>query len=179
MNPKQRLFVEEYLKCWNASEAARRAGYKTKASVQGTRLLANDSVKEAIKARLAEKTMQADEVLTRLAEQARGEVGQYLTENGKLDFAKLIADGKQHLVKSVKDTQWGLAIEFYDAQSALVHIGRHHGLFTDNVAFDLSKMSDDEIAKLVGPVLARFGIGVVAPARTGLDSSATPTATGV
>jgi phage terminase small subunit len=76
MNRKQRAFVEEYLSIWNATEAARRAGYKH-AHVQGPRLLANVSIKAAVQTRLEEKAMGADEVLTRLAEQARADFKNY------------------------------------------------------------------------------------------------------
>ena len=67
---KRRVFVYEYLKCWNASEAARRANFKQPHS-QGSRLLENVEVQAYIKARLAETAMSADEVLNRLADHAR------------------------------------------------------------------------------------------------------------
>lgn len=48
-----------------------------------------------------------------------------------VDVEGMIADGKSHLIKGVKHTPKGINIEFYDAQAALVHVGRHHKLFTD------------------------------------------------
>lgn len=49
LNPKQRMFVSEYLVDLNATQAAIRAGYSKKtAEVQGPRLLGNDRVAEAI-----------------------------------------------------------------------------------------------------------------------------------
>lgn len=48
MTTRQQKFVEEYISCGNASEAARRAGYKTKSNVVGARLLAKDSIKQKI-----------------------------------------------------------------------------------------------------------------------------------
>lgn len=131
MNFKQRAFVEEYLQCWNASEAARRAGYKGDPNTIGPRLLVNVGIRAIIENRLEEKAMRADEVLARMAEQARGEHGKYLREDGSVDFARLIADDKAHLVKSVKITKYGLEVEFYDAQTALVHIGKDLGRFKD------------------------------------------------
>lgn len=131
LTPKQQLFVEEYLATWNATEAARRAEY-AHPNVQGPRLLVNVGIAEEIKARLAEKVMTADEVLVRLAEQARSAQSEYLTPRG-FSLQKLIADGKGHLIKGIKETQFGRVIEFYDAQSALVHLGKHHKLFTEQV----------------------------------------------
>lgn len=131
LTPKQQVFVEEYLKTWNASEAARRAEY-AKPGQQGHRLLKNVEIDEEIQRRLAELTMSADEVLTRLAEQARAEQSRYLTPGG-VNLEMLIRDGKGHLVKGIKETKYGRDVEFYDAQAALVHIGKRHGLFSDKV----------------------------------------------
>lgn len=51
LTPKQRLFVNEYLVDRNATQAAVRAGYsKRTANEQGSRLLANVSVSQAIEA---------------------------------------------------------------------------------------------------------------------------------
>lgn len=135
LSNKRRAFVEEYLKCWNATEAARRAGYSERtADVQGPRLLGNVSVQEHIKRRIREKAMGADEVLLRLGEQARGEVASYLDASGRVDLERLLADDKGHLVKGTKwDRQGNLVVEFYDAQAALALLGRHHRLFVDQV----------------------------------------------
>lgn len=46
--PKQKNFVIEYLKCLNASQAARIAGYKHPGT-QGNRLLQKDAIKKIIK----------------------------------------------------------------------------------------------------------------------------------
>jgi len=89
-------------------------------------------VQAAIQARIAEKAMSADEVLLRLAEQARGEQIEYLLDDGTVDLDRLIADGKGHLAKGIKwDRAGNLVVEFYDAQSALALIGRYHRLFVD------------------------------------------------
>ena len=72
LTTKRIAFVEHYLACWNASEAARRAGYK-QAHSQGPRLLENVDVQAYVKARLTESAMCADEVLSRLTEIGRSE----------------------------------------------------------------------------------------------------------
>ncbi len=126
---KRRVFIEEYLKCWNASEAARRAGYKHRE--EGPRLLSKDFIKDAIEKRIAEKAMSADEVVARLGEHGRSEWTQYLNESGSLEIKRLIEDGKGHLIKGMKQTQWGRLVEFYDGQAALVHLGKVHGIFVD------------------------------------------------
>lgn len=138
LSNKRRVFVEEYLRCWNATEAARRAGY-AHPDRQGPRLLGNVVVQEAIQARLAEIKVSADEVLIRLAQQARGEHTAYLCKDGTVDLAKLLADGKGHLVKGTKwDKSGNLIVEFYDGQRALELLGKHLGLFKDGVQVDIS-----------------------------------------
>lgn len=143
LSPKQLSFVEHYLACgFNASEAARRAGYSAKtAQEQGSRLLSNVIVKALVEKRLGEAAMTADEVLARLADQARGTIADFMVRND-LDLAAARENGKLHLIKKIKRTTRSddddnlyttLEIELYDAQAALVHIGRHHKLFTDRV----------------------------------------------
>ena len=138
---KRRAFIEEYLRCWNATEAAGLAGYKHPRSM-GSYLLTIHDITEQIEKRLDEKAMGADEVLTRLAEQARGDIDECLTTDHNvtmIDWSKLKARGLTHLVKKFKQTKLGVEVEFYDAQSALVHLGRHHKLFTDK-----TELSGDE-----------------------------------
>lgn len=133
---KQKLFIDEYLRDGNATRAAERAGYQGDANVlavTGSRLLRNAKVDEAIQSRLKENAMGPNEVLHRLAEQARAAYTAYFMPNGTVDLGRLIADGKAHLIKGIKETAHGQQIEFYDAQTALVHIGKHHKLFTDQV----------------------------------------------
>ncbi len=130
---KRRVFIEEYLQCWNATEAARRAGYK-KPRQMGSRLLSIVDIRQEVDKRIEEKAMSADEVLERLAEHARSDIDDCLTtDHGvvMVDWEKLKAKGLTHLVKKFKQTKTGIEVEFYDAQSALVHLGKHHKLFVD------------------------------------------------
>ncbi len=75
--------------------------------------------------------MGADEVLARLAEQARAEQAEFINAGG-VDLAGLVVAGKARLIKGMKETKYGTDIEFYDAQAALVHIGKNLGLFKDS-----------------------------------------------
>ena len=147
---KQRVFVEEYLQCWNAAEAARRAGYSERtARTQGSKLLTKVDIQEEISKRIAEKAMSADEVLLRLGDMARGDIGEFMDIssigfNVSLETAKEL--GLTHLIKKVKqrttitqkkdgdeeENHW-IELELHDAQAALVHLGRVHKLFTDKI----------------------------------------------
>ena len=79
LTTKQQAFVEHYLRSWNASQAARDAGYSEKsARLIGSENLTKPDIQAAIEARLAELKMSADEVLARLADQARGSMADFL-----------------------------------------------------------------------------------------------------
>ncbi len=145
LSDKQQAFINEYLQCWNASEAARRAGYNGKSNVVGPRLLANVSIKAAIRERLDALTMSADEVLVRLTEIARGNMAHFINPHSlTVDLVEAQKNGKLHLIKKVKyvtrtdnDSQTEtIEFELYDAQSALVQLGKMHGLFTGRIKVD-------------------------------------------
>lgn len=148
LTARQRLFIEEYLVSWNASDAARRAGYKSAVNVVGSRLLANVSIQEVISKRMSEKAMKADENIQRLSDQARINISEFITEKTRyvydkegnqigeyqsfeLDWEQVKLKG--HLIKSITNTQWGPRLELYDGQTALVQIGKALGALTERV----------------------------------------------
>ncbi len=75
LNPRQQKFVDAYLgpSNGNASDAARRAGYTGKPNVIGPRLLANVSIRAAIKRGLKRGAMPADEILQRVSDLGRSD----------------------------------------------------------------------------------------------------------
>lgn len=147
LSNKHRLFIEEYLRDFNATQAAIRAGYSEKTAYsQGSRLLKDAEVSEEVKRRLDERAMQADEIIDRLTSHARGDMGNFMDIEGvnyQLDLEKAKEMGLTHLIKKVKDrvvmtskdgeeteTHF-LEVELYDAQAALEKLGRIRGLFVD------------------------------------------------
>lgn len=130
--PKRKVFIEEYLTCWNATEAARRAGYKHPAQ-QGSALTKLEIVERMINNRIAELAVSSGEVLKRLGEQARSDIGDFLDDDGSLNMAKARAMGKTHLIKSVTRSIRGTRIELYSSQAALELLGRNLGLFMDRL----------------------------------------------
>lgn len=142
LNNRQQIFINEYLKCWNASEAARRAGYNGRANTIGPRLLSDVVIAKEIERRKADLIMSADEVLVRLTQQARAEYSDYIKEDGTVDLPNLVKSKKAHLIKKIKPTRHGQEIEFYDAQAPLELIGKQHGLFSEKVEIKLAKEVD-------------------------------------
>lgn len=141
LTDKQRRFVEEYTgpANFNASEAARRAGYSEKTAGQiGWQLLQKTTIDEAIQDRLDRLAMSADEALKRLADWARGDIGKVVkvTEDGafRLDLKKAKEEGALHLVKELSyDSEGRPRVKLYDAKDAVKQIAKAHGVFVDRV----------------------------------------------
>jgi len=155
MNNKQEAFVNEYLKDHNGTQAAIRAGYsKRTARTIASQLLAKLDISEAIRARIADKTMQSDEVLTRLADIARGDITDLMDitsmgftidltgdgENGKNPNTKLIKKIKQKvttfIAKKESDEDREIVeteIELYSAQEALNTIAKLNGMIVEKM----------------------------------------------
>ncbi len=165
MTNKQEVFTEYYLGVsrFNATDAARRAGYACPKE-EGYRLKRRPDIAAVLSERMADLCMGANEVLVRLAEHARGSLQPFLSEvNGELWPDLTTDEAKQHLhlLKKIKpkkrvggpaDDQWTeteIELELHDPQAALVHIGRHHKLFTDTLERDLSKLSDAELRAII------------------------------
>lgn len=149
LTPKQQAFVEAYLaNGFNATAAARHLKYANP-DRQGYRLLRNVEIAEAIRQELADRAMPADEVLARLAEQARGTMDDFLDETGQIDLERARERGRLHLLKARSTTKEGERIELYSAQTALEILAKHHKLLTDRVEhsgkIDIGKLSDDEL----------------------------------
>lgn len=136
LNNRQQVFVSEYVKCWNASEAARRAGYNGKSNVVGPRLLADVSISEAVQARIDEIKMSADEVLVRLANMARANIADFSHIQTDADIANL-GDAAQVIKKFKRriyrpkngDPFEEIELELYPADVNLERVGKFHGLF--------------------------------------------------
>jgi phage terminase small subunit len=135
---KQAAFITEYLSCWNAAEAARRAGYsEVTARAIGHENLTKPDIQEEIKRRVSELAMGGDEVLIRLADMARGNMDDFVSfrpgvKLPLLDFEKAHEAGKFGLIKKLKYTADG-AIEFelYDSQAALALLAKANRLLVD------------------------------------------------
>lgn len=190
LNNRQRLFVDHYLQCWNASEAARRSGYKKNeyTHTHASKLLLNATIRAHIDQRLKEMQLTADEVLARLSAHARGDLSPFVDGDGRFDLSTNQAKESLFLVKKYrlrerhgsndKNEDWEqteIEIELHDPQAALVHIGRHHKLFTDRVSsapaweedlVDLvkgGKATLEDVAREFGPdiaarIAARLGV---------------------
>jgi phage terminase small subunit len=145
LTPKQQRFIEEYLVDLNATQAAIRAGYSpSTAKEQGCQNLSKLNVKNAIDQALAERSRRTginqDRVLLELAKIA------FLNPVDVIDMdaATLKGDANRDdtaAIASVKvkriPTEDGDIVErevrTYDKLKALEQIGRHLGMWKDNI----------------------------------------------
>ncbi len=105
LTPKQARFVEEYLIDLNATQAAIRAGYSKKtANEQGAQLLAKLSIRQAV--------AEAQAIRSKRTEITQDEVIQGLKKEATLE-----GEGSSHSARV----------------SAWAHLGKHLGMFTDNL----------------------------------------------
>ena len=110
---KQRAFISEYLKDFNATQAALRAGYSPKtAKAIGCENLTKPDIKAEIDASLDELSMTAEEAVLRMTELARGDLSEFFT-----------------FVEGIKQPDGRIEIELHDPKDALKEILRVRGAY--------------------------------------------------
>jgi len=152
MQLKRQKFIDAYLSeaNGNATEAARIAGYADPMR-EGYRIKNAPEVKAEIARLLAENTLAAAEVLSRLSDQARGTLTHFLKITGDevtIDLSTEGAKANLHLLKKAKtkrrtggtaEAPWEeveTELELHDPQSALALLARYWKLLTDKVQIE-------------------------------------------
>ena len=144
---KQQRFIEEYCTDFNATQAAIRAGYSEKTAYSmGWQNLRKLEIAEAIKMRLSELAMSAEEITRRLAQWGRGTVAPFMQVNDygvSVDLGTDEASGNIHLIKKLKVTETvktyegettketKTEIELHDAKDAVIQLAKMQGLFIE------------------------------------------------
>lgn len=136
LNRKQSLFVDEYLRDMNATQAAMRAGYSKRSAYSiGSENLRKPEIAAEIQRRLDEKKMTADEGLVRLSEMARADISEFIKPGGAINWE--VVQKKGYLVKKIRHNAGkNSEIELHDAQRALELIGKAHRLFVERSEVD-------------------------------------------
>ena len=152
LNPKQAMFVSEFLIDGNATQAAKRSGYSERtATEQGYDLLRNPHIAEAVAAkqakRLERNEVTADRVIAQLAAIAFLDVRKIFHDDGamrplsELDDDTAAAIAGIEIVKQFEDgEQVGTLhkIKIADKLVALDKLARNFGLLQDKL-----KLSND------------------------------------
>lgn len=198
LSKKHQQFVNEYLKCWNATRAYM-AAYPGASDETARRnssdLLTKTDISSAIQQRIDENAMSANEVLQRLAEHGRGTLQDFVkvNENGwDIDLHKAQQLEKLHLLKKISRTEKTFrvkdkeettvvtTIELHDVQNALNLLGKNLGIFSDSVklvnelerALDvLQDKLDDSTYKAVLSALSSGGFGGASAAKNREETS--------
>jgi hypothetical protein len=187
LNTKQKIFVERYLATGNVQQAAREAGYDSaSAGAIGHQLLAHPLIAEILKSRVAEEAMEAREILSRLAEQAKGDISEFLNVKeqvytdykGKLKTKQIVEldeevfKRKGYLIKRLYMTTRGPALEMYDAQHALELLGKVGQLFKNqDQSKELNLIIDGTFMELESKAKAK---AIEAQAESLKDKCSTP-----
>lgn len=137
LTDRQRIFVAEYLKDRNATQAAIRAGYSAKtANEQGARLLANVSIRRAVnestKRQIERLEWDAKRTLLEITRMANVDPKIYEGVTCPADVARLPEDARRAIVGWGWDRNGNFTLKFAKERS-LEMLGRHFKLFTDVV----------------------------------------------
>jgi len=191
LNPRQERFIEEYLRDLNATQAAIRAGYSARtAQEQGSRLLSNVMVSEAVARAKAERSarigLTADRVLEELAAVAFARMPDFadwgtgkqmglkpseqLTPQQAAAVAQVVETEK--FIKTVGEDEQLMSrersIKLHDKVSALVKLGQHIGMFADKrtITLEIKREAEalaEELGIPVEQVFKEAGIEVGKP----------------
>ena len=114
MTPKQRRFIEEYLKDFNATQAYIRAGYSERGAGQAAfNLLKNTEIKAEIERVMAERRVTPEQIIARLEAMAEGTIPTRIVESPSQLYEK----------PKVRRE--------YDTKGALQDLGKVYALFVD------------------------------------------------
>lgn len=151
LSAKHRVFVNEYIKSRNATDAARKAGYSKKAAkTTGPRLLANAGVAAAIEKALVRATEKAEltvaDVLAEMRRVAFFDLSKVFSEDGALKPIHEMDEETRRIVASIETDElyagrgskreligYSRKVKIADKMKALEMIGRHFKMFTDKV----------------------------------------------
>ncbi len=167
MNPKQQAFVLEYLKDFNATQAAIRAGYSARsAEVTGSRMLSNAKVAEVIRAAMERRAKKSDITVEMVLAELKcvafthmGKLARWNASGVEFKDSNGLTEDELATVSEITETtnQHGgsLKVKQYDKVRALELIGRHLGMWNDKLEIvdedrPLEEMSDTELVKLRG-----------------------------
>lgn len=102
----------------------------------GTKVLNKPEVRAFLDLVYEGSSLNREQIIMRLSEQALGIWAEYIDSNGQVDLAKMAEDRRMYLIQQITpSTRPGGPpnIRFVDSQKALEMLARIRGMFTDNV----------------------------------------------
>lgn len=165
---KQRAFIGYYLSTWNATDAARRAGYTRYPNTIGSDLLAKPHVQDAIDKYLSDVLVSARETNYRIGVIARGSLKPFVTARGDIDLESPTAQANLDLIKKIKvrtkqyddHSETETEIEIYDHLAALALLARIHGLTRDEKPETSQTTNNTLIITSAADAISKAGLNV-------------------
>lgn len=154
LTARQKAFVDEYLVCLNATAAAEKAGYAVPRQT-GLDVLENACVKRVLAKRWKARAMSADELVSRLVKESMFDPAYYIGDDGKIDLARLKADGWGFMVRGSRETRNGrdiLLADPHESKKLLAKILR----LTTHTTLDISGKVDVD-APSIDKLVAMLG----------------------
>ena len=146
LNPKQKRFAQEYIVDFNATDAAKRAGYSEKtAGSQAHDLLKKPEILAAIHAAMQKRDKRVeisqDRILLELSRIAFGDLRDVVIWKDRSISLKsseeLSADSAAALAEVAETAAGALKIKRHDKVKALELLMRHKGMLNDKLALNI------------------------------------------
>lgn len=176
LTPKQQLFVDEYPKDWNATQAAIRAGYsKRSASMIGLENLGKPLIQEALASKTAILAKKCGISTERLIEEwdciAYQNPEDLITVdgNGYANFSKW-QDIPEHAKRAMSEIQTITApdgkttfkVKFYNKAVGLRNLGEMNGNYIERKEIgkpgEFEKYNDEQLEEIITRRTARIGV---------------------
>ena len=149
LTEKQKRFVDEYLIDLNATQAAIRAGYSVKtADVQGSRMLGNVKVQQAIAEQMAERSKRTgvnqDRVVLELAKIAFVKMSDIVDGQGRIksdaspDDLACIESVKYKSFENDTGSSEEREVKIASKLKALELLGKHLGMWNDKLDVNIT-----------------------------------------
>lgn len=134
LTEKQLAFCHSYATCYNATTAAKNAGYtgdyRTLQSI-GSENLSKPIIKEYLRTLFASRMISDQEIIDRIRTQATADLSDCIDETGELSVELLKEHGKGHLIREIMPTREGTRVKVHDQQKAMDMLTRVRGLYLD------------------------------------------------
>ena len=160
LTAKEKAWADAYLVTLSKAGAARIAKYKgdsnTLAHV-GWENYRKEYIQAYMKDKLDQMAMPVNEVLARFAAMASSNLSDFASIKTTKDLEEredgaVVKKFKRDIITDQLGRQHEkMEIELYDAQTALVHIGKAHGIFketTTNLNLDLSQLTNEQLQRI-------------------------------
>jgi hypothetical protein len=152
--PWEYQFIYTYLQIWDATESCRRLNKFADPKHHGWVMMRDPRIRKVLNEHLAMHRITGDEILARLSDQARANLGDYLEidpDTGKttIDLRRAQAAHKLGVIKKLNiNSVTGMVshIELTDTQAAMKLVGQYFGMFVDRYVVALHVKEELETA---------------------------------